>query len=315
VATAHRISPAAAPVEPPMPVGWYGVLFSDELALGQVKPLHAFGVDLVAFRGDDGRAGILDAYCAHMGAHLGHGGTIDGACVVCPFHRWRWRADGQCDAIPYSTRIPSRAQIRSWPVLERNGFVFCWYHPSGDPPTWEVSEIAQTSAPGWSIRRRSEWGPFPSHAQELSENGVDFQHFEVIHGFTIRGIDWEPDGPRYRLAYDMEPLTAGDGSEYTLDSLTEGPGFTRSIMAGAIDAVSAHSWFPTDPGMLAVKSLYFFSPDSTEAVVDRAYENSRSGWVKDIEIWSNKRYMPHPLLVPGDGPVVRFRSWFDQFYP
>ena len=311
--TEATISTAAETVEPPMPVGWYGVLFSDELARGQVQPLHVFGSDLVAFRSEDGTVGILDAYCAHMGAHLGHGGTVDAACVVCPFHRWRWRADGSCGGIPYAERVPPRARVRAWPVLERNGFVFCWYHPRGADPTWEINEIAQTAAPGWSIRHRSEWGPFSSHPQELSENGVDFQHFEVIHGFTIRGISWEPDGPRYRLAYDMDPLTAG-GREYTLDSLTEGPGFTRSIMSGAIDAVSAHSWFPTDPGKLAIKSLYFFSGAVPDAVAERAYENSRSGWENDIEIWSNKRYMTRPLLAAGDGPVVRFRSWFDQFY-
>ena len=74
------------------------------------------------------------------------------------------------------------------------------------------------------------------------------------------------------------------------------------------------SWFPTDPGKLAVKSLYFFSGDVPDAVAERAYENSRSGWANDIEIWSNKRYMTRPLLAAGDGPVVRFRSWFDQFY-
>src|SRR5260221_4892305 len=114
---------AAETVEPPMPVGWYGVLFSDELARGQVEALRAFGADLVAFRSGDGTVGILDAYCAHMGAHLGHGGTVDNACIVCPFHHWRWRADGRCDGIPYTDRVPPRARIRAWPVLERNGFV------------------------------------------------------------------------------------------------------------------------------------------------------------------------------------------------
>jgi phenylpropionate dioxygenase-like ring-hydroxylating dioxygenase large terminal subunit len=300
--------------DPPMPAGWYGVLFADEIAPGEVVPLHAFGVDLVAFRGEDGALGILDAYCAHMGAHLGYGGAVDADCIVCPFHRWRWKADGTCAAIPYTDRVPARAATRSWPVAECNGFVFCWYHPHGDAPSWSISEIPQTTADGWFIGRRNQWGPFPSHPQELNENGVDFAHFDVIHGFRIRGIDWVPDGPRYRLGYDMEPLTAGDGREYSLDSLTEGPGYTRSIMSGAIEAVSVHSWTPVDPGLIHVRSLYFFAPGTPDDVVERTFENSRAGWEKDVSIWSHKRFAPKPLLVPGDGPVRRFRSWFDQFY-
>ena len=297
-----------------MPTGWYGVLFSADLAAGHAAALHAFGEDLVAFRGTDGVVGILDAYCAHMGAHLAHGGTVGANCVMCPFHRWSWGRDGTCVDIPYTDRIPARATMRSWPVRERNGMVFCWYQPHGEPPTWEVTTIPQTLAAGWSVRRRNQWGPFPSHPQELSENGVDFQHFEVIHGFSIRGIDWVPDGPRYRLSYDMEPLRAADGGAYSLDSLTEGPGFTRSIMSGSIEAASVHSWFPTDPGMVQVNSLYYFADGTPESVVESVYENSRAGWEKDVQIWSHKRFATRPLLVAGDGPVTRFRAWFDQFY-
>ena len=34
-----------------------------------------------------------DAYCPHLGAHLGHGGIINGECIECPFHAWRWKTD------------------------------------------------------------------------------------------------------------------------------------------------------------------------------------------------------------------------------
>ena len=57
----------------PIPHGWYAVAYSDELAVGESRPERYFGKDLVLFRTESGRASLLDAYCPHLGAHLGYG--------------------------------------------------------------------------------------------------------------------------------------------------------------------------------------------------------------------------------------------------
>lgn len=86
----------------PMPYGWFQVLYSHELAPGESKPLEYFGTDLVIFRTESGEAKVLDAYCPHMGAHLGYGirgetgrgGRVSGDSIVCPFHGWAFDGDG-----------------------------------------------------------------------------------------------------------------------------------------------------------------------------------------------------------------------------
>jgi nitrite reductase/ring-hydroxylating ferredoxin subunit len=60
-------------VELPIPNGWFAVEFSRELREGDVKPIHYCGEDLVLFRTRSGHARVLDAFCPHLGAHLGHG--------------------------------------------------------------------------------------------------------------------------------------------------------------------------------------------------------------------------------------------------
>ena len=60
------------------PNGWFQIAYSDELEKGQVVPLRYFGKDLVLFRTEGGEAQLLDAYCPHLGAHLGHGGKVQG---------------------------------------------------------------------------------------------------------------------------------------------------------------------------------------------------------------------------------------------
>ena len=45
---------------------------------------------------------VLDAYCQHLGGHLGVGGTVVGDEIKCPWHAWQWRQDGTNSLIPYS---------------------------------------------------------------------------------------------------------------------------------------------------------------------------------------------------------------------
>ncbi|MHB8671400.1 MAG: Rieske 2Fe-2S domain-containing protein, partial [Acidimicrobiales bacterium] len=73
----------------PIPFGWFHVAYPDEIPPGQVLPLRYFARDLVIWRDSGGAPHLMDAFCPHLGAHLGHGGTVDGAELVCPFHAWR----------------------------------------------------------------------------------------------------------------------------------------------------------------------------------------------------------------------------------
>ena len=58
---------------PGIPVGWYTVATSEELRAGQVLPVKYFAEELILYRTESGEARLTDAYCPHMGAHLGAG--------------------------------------------------------------------------------------------------------------------------------------------------------------------------------------------------------------------------------------------------
>src|SRR5438552_2906374 len=100
----------------PFPSGWYVIARSDDLPAGGVVPLHYFGRDLVLFRTESGAACLFDAYCPHLGAHLGYGGTVCGESIRCPFHGWRFDRAGQCVEISHARKIPPKAQVRATPI-------------------------------------------------------------------------------------------------------------------------------------------------------------------------------------------------------
>ena len=97
----------------PYPIGWFQVAYSDDVKPGDVLPLKYFGRDLVLFRGEDGKAAVMDAFCPHLGAHLGHGGKVNGNCIRCPFHAWEFDTEGECVSVPYAKKIPRKLETSS----------------------------------------------------------------------------------------------------------------------------------------------------------------------------------------------------------
>src|ERR1700722_662322 len=110
---------------PDYPTSWYLFCRSRDLRAGPLSR-EILGKRLVAFR-PAGRQGgppvILDGRCAHLGADLG-AGCVVADTLQCAFHNWRYRGDGQCVHIPASPEVPAFARVRTYPTVERHGFVF-----------------------------------------------------------------------------------------------------------------------------------------------------------------------------------------------
>jgi 3-ketosteroid 9alpha-monooxygenase subunit A len=183
--------------------GWFMVGWSPEFPVGEVRPLHYFGEDLVAYRDESGELHVLEAHCKHLGAHIGHGGKVVGDCVQCPFHGWRWGPDGTNRYIPYQPDRPNRAlRLRVFPVREQYDCVFIWHQPDGKEPQWEMPDIFRKfpqfetdpaayyrAYPEFSRRAERE----PVHPQIVAENAPDSAHFEYVHHATVtpRVLDWK----------------------------------------------------------------------------------------------------------------------------
>lgn len=100
------------------PFGWYRICNSDEVAKrGQIKSVTILSREMVVFRSDDehSQVYVMDAFCIHMGAHLGYGGKVmpGTSCIQCPFHLWEFNGEtGRCSKIPYiDGKIPDKVKI------------------------------------------------------------------------------------------------------------------------------------------------------------------------------------------------------------
>lgn len=165
----------AADAFPAYPASWYLFCESRRLRQGPFSQ-SILGRRLVAFRTASGKAAIMDAHCAHLGADLGCG-TVVGETLQCPFHHWRYGTDGACAAVPGLGQPPSFARLRTYPVEERHGYVFFFNGPEAlfplpfflgeDPGDYVAGEVFRYVAD-------CTWYMNSAHA-------FDRQHFAAVH--------------------------------------------------------------------------------------------------------------------------------------
>jgi nitrite reductase/ring-hydroxylating ferredoxin subunit len=301
-----------------VPSGWYRVAAARDVAPGEIAPLHLFGEELIVFRGDSGRVSVLDAFCAHLGAHIGHGGFVKDDDIVCPFHNWRYNAEGRNVEIPYRDRPHRAARLRAWPTLERNGLVLTWYSSTGAEPTWEPPELAEASDPGfiWLEPENTAW-EIRTHPQEVCENTVDIAHFRYVHGVSGFGaVELTDDGPTLRSVASVTMKTSRGDVEGAIESELWGLGLDIVRQRGIGDATVVFSITPIDEGLVRAGYTFLVPRDGDgpsrygQAVIREFCKQI----TQDIAIWEHKLYRERPILAMGEGAIVDFRRWAEQFY-
>jgi phthalate 4,5-dioxygenase len=115
---------------------WHPIALADELPRGGAPvPVKILGEELVLFRDDRDRLGLLGLYCSHRCADLSYGRVEDGG-LRCLYHGWLYDIEGRCleqPAEPPESRYKDEIRHPAYPVVERAGLIFA-YMGKGEPP-------------------------------------------------------------------------------------------------------------------------------------------------------------------------------------
>jgi phenylpropionate dioxygenase-like ring-hydroxylating dioxygenase large terminal subunit len=303
---------------PPIPNGWFAVAWSRDLADGEVKRARYFGEDLVVFRTRSGEAKVLDAHCVHLGAHLAEGGRVVGESIQCPFHGWRYDGSGACVEIPYCKKIPAKARVRAWRVIERNRLIMVWHHAEGKPPSWDVPEMPEIGDADWTEPRTFDL-EVAVHMQDMAENNCDPVHFQYVHGMKEvppSQIEFAEDGRFFRMIGRGRRETPGGTIETVLERDTWGLGLAAVRLKGipGVGLLMFSSTSPVDREHTHSRWLFTVSKNMADLGGEEFIQSLQSGVRQDLRIWENKIYRRHPVFCEADEFLARFRRWTHQFY-
>jgi phthalate 4,5-dioxygenase oxygenase subunit len=122
---------------------WQPIALSTELPSGGAPvPVDIMGEELVLFRDDQGRLGLLDRHCCHRGTDLSFGRLEDGG-LRCLYHGWLYDVTGCCldqPAEPKESTFKSKVRQRAYPLVERAGAFFA-YMGEGEPPVFPAYDF------------------------------------------------------------------------------------------------------------------------------------------------------------------------------
>ncbi|MBK7059714.1 MAG: aromatic ring-hydroxylating dioxygenase subunit alpha [Rubrivivax sp.] len=147
------------------------------------KPLgrQVCGERIVFYRGAEGQAVGLEDWCPHRGAPLSLGRVVEGR-LVCGYHGLEMGCDGKTVAMP-GQRVRGFAPIRSFPIVERHGFVWLW---PGDPAKADpaaVPDLKWAQDPAWA------YGGGLFHIacdyRLMIDNLMDLTHETYVHATSI----------------------------------------------------------------------------------------------------------------------------------
>ena len=160
---------------------WQPAALVEELAGERpVRPVRLLGENLVLFRDEQGRYGLLDRHCAHRGADLAFGRREHGG-LRCSFHGWLFDAAGRCletPAEPEGSTLCQRIRQPAYPVVEKSGILWA-YMGTGAPPAFPALDCF--TAPGaYTFAFKGLW---ECNWLQSLEVGIDPAHASFLHRF------------------------------------------------------------------------------------------------------------------------------------
>ncbi|MBD2252323.1 aromatic ring-hydroxylating oxygenase subunit alpha [Nostoc parmelioides] len=159
--------------------GWYWLIPSNNLGINEVKSITLLGRKLVIYRGQDQQVVICDAYCPHMGAHLGEG-IVEGNELRCAFHHWKFNADGICVEIPCLDE-PLSLKLKTWPTVEKYGIIWVW---TGEIPRESVPFVPELEFQDYEAVLGSSF-VINCHPHLMMLNAIDTQYFQGVQVLDI----------------------------------------------------------------------------------------------------------------------------------
>jgi phenylpropionate dioxygenase-like ring-hydroxylating dioxygenase large terminal subunit len=164
---------------------WLPALQSSDLPEpgGDPRRVELLCETFVAFRGTDGRVGILDEFCPHRAASLVLG-RVEDCGLRCIYHGWKFDAEGNALETPNvaDAKFTQRLKAKAYPVHEAGGLIWTYLGPTEKCPPFPAWPWLQVPA----RHRLTSVHTVNCNFVQILEGLVDSSHLNVLHTDGLR---------------------------------------------------------------------------------------------------------------------------------
>tara|TARA_R110000868_G_scaffold214852_1_gene464963 strand:+ start:11972 stop:13018 length:1047 start_codon:yes stop_codon:yes gene_type:complete len=172
---------------------WYCAGWSSDIGREPISKTF-LEESIVMYRREDGTPVALSNRCPHRFAPLCEG-KLKGDNIECPYHGLQYDANGTCILNPHGRGIiPKAAQLRSYPLVEREGTLWIWM---GDAENIDEEQIVGTPFLVQKDQYASTTGylKVKVNYQLFVDNLLDLTHAPYLHPDTLAGATEESMAP------------------------------------------------------------------------------------------------------------------------
>ncbi len=178
---------------------WQPVYRAKDLPAGEAVPLRIMSEDFTLYRGETGIPHVVAFRCAHRGTQLS-AGWVEGDCIRCFYHGWKYESSGQCVEQPgEDASFKSKITIRSHPTEEYLGLIFAFLGEGAAPPLPRYSDLDQGGIV--DVLLSEEW---PCNYFNRLDNLGDPVHVPFTHRESRRRIGIDVAVPEELLAEEND---------------------------------------------------------------------------------------------------------------
>lgn len=161
---------------------WYVAAWDHEVTADGLLARTLLGEPVLLYRDQQGRVVALEDRCCHRAAPLSRG-RKEGDCVRCLYHGMKFDPQGVCVDIPGQSVIPDKARVKTYPVVERDRFVWIWMGEPADAHLDDILDFFWHTSPDW--RMKPGYIHYRANYQLIVDNLLDFSHLSYVHPTTL----------------------------------------------------------------------------------------------------------------------------------
>ena len=321
---------------PYFPNQWYFIDFSNNIKNKEIKRYSILDKEIIVFRTETNKIGILNAFCPHMGTHL-IDGKVEKETIICPYHEWSFNINGECKNIPYTkSKITNRCNANKYYSYEKYNMIFFWYHIDDLPPSNNIGILNELDKYNYITTKNM--NIYNMHIMEPSQNSCDYYHFQTAHKYLSNPFYEKLIKVNHKVSshYNFdgykEIIIDEKITELKLFGLIKLPQFICDLFKTCV-IIEAPGLilFKIDNNILGnFRAIMTLTP--IEKFKQQLYISSFGNKIwnsfcgkiltylvyKTVEqdkfVWE-KRSQPKPLVwTQGDGPFAKYSTWLTQFY-
>ena len=168
---------------------WYVAAWSDGVGDGQLIARIIMNEPVVLFRQGNGEVAAIEDRCAHRFAPLHMGKIVGGDRIQCRYHGLEFDGRGVCVRNPHGAKnIPSRARVKSYPVVEKHKAVWVWMGPAPADAGKITDFSVLDNVPELHTTKRDSI-VIKANYQLIIDNLLDLSHTSYLHEGILGNAD------------------------------------------------------------------------------------------------------------------------------